>query len=54
MIGIESSGVHSNGYSLVRKIVFEHAGLKVNDEAEGCGGTVGDILLQPTLLYVRS
>ncbi|CAN5122874.1 phosphoribosylformylglycinamidine cyclo-ligase [soil metagenome] len=53
VIGIGSSGIHSNGYSLVRKIVFEAAGLTVDDEVAELGGTVGHALLTPTRLYVR-
>jgi phosphoribosylformylglycinamidine cyclo-ligase len=40
-----SSGLHTNGYSLARKIVFEEAGLSVDDEIPGAGGTVADLLL---------
>jgi len=50
VLGLASSGVHSNGYSLVRRIV-EAAGLKVGDEVPDLGCTVSDALLAPTRLY---
>lgn len=54
VLGIESNGVHSNGFSLVRKIVFDHAGLKADDTLDFSDRTVGELLLEPTLLYARA
>ena len=51
-IGIASSGFHSNGYSLVRKAVFEMGGLKGDDRVSELGNkTVTELLLEPTRLY---
>jgi phosphoribosylformylglycinamidine cyclo-ligase len=53
VLGVAASGLHSNGYSLVRKIVFDHAGQGVNDRVDWSERTVGEILLEPTRLYAR-
>jgi phosphoribosylformylglycinamidine cyclo-ligase len=53
VLGLASSGLHSNGYTLARKIVFEAAGLAVTDTIPDLGRTVADALLEPTRLYVR-
>jgi phosphoribosylformylglycinamidine cyclo-ligase len=53
LLGVASSGLHSNGYSLVRKVVFELAGLDVQDRVECLGATVGEALLTPTRIYAQ-
>ena len=52
IIGLSSNGIHSNGYSLVRKIV-EKCGLQWSDEAPFENKNLGDALLTPTKLYVK-
>lgn len=51
VLGIGSNGLHSNGFSLARKIVFEMQQLDVSDHVDELGSTVGDILLTPTKIY---
>ncbi len=52
LIGLPSSGFHSNGYSLIRK-VLELKGIKYTDFVEELGKTVGELLLEPTRIYVK-
>ena len=52
LIGVASSGLHSNGYSLARKLVFERMGLSIESQFPGTGRTVAEELLTPTRIYV--
>jgi len=54
VIGLPSTGLHSNGYSLARKVMFELCGYRADTVLEELGRSVGDELLEPTRIYVRA
>lgn len=51
VVGVGSTGLHSNGYSLARKVCFEKLNLRINDRVDMLGRTIGEELLEPTKIY---
>ena len=52
LVGVPSSGLHTNGYSLVRRIVFDQLGLRIDSYVPDLGSTIGEALMEPHRSYL--
>src|SRR5260370_18042479 len=53
VIGVKSDGLHSNGYSLARRALFQRGGFGIDQKFEGLETTLGGEFVRPTSIYVR-
>jgi phosphoribosylformylglycinamidine cyclo-ligase len=54
LIGIASSGLHSNGYALMKKVLLDHHKMNLGEKVEEIGEVLGEELLRPTKIYVKT